>query len=303
MTETIMPRASVTPRRGLRSQRDFQSAAARRLLGRVLAYLVLTAGAVIFLIPLAWLLSTALGTAEDAMRVPHVWLPWPLHFENFPNALSQRPFHIYIANTLIVTFLGVTGTLLSTSLVAFGFARLRFRGRDLLFLILLITMMVPAQVLLVPTFILFRTLGWYDTLLPLIVPQWFAVNAFGVFLLRQFFMTIPLDLDDAARIDGANSFQIWAYILLPLSRPVLTTLGVLSFLFNWNDFIGPLIFIRSPDKQTFALALAALPGQYYGNFHQAMAATLAFMLPSIVVFFVAQRYLLQGLALTGTGGK
>lgn len=297
MGETTMPRVLPLPRQRLRP------ATVRRVGGRVLAYLVLTAGAIVFLIPLAWLISTALGTAEDAIRVPHVWLPWPLRFENFPAAFARAPFHIYIRNTLTVTIFGVIGSLLSTSLVAFGFARMRFRGRDILFLILLSTMMVPPQVLLVPTFILFKTLGWYDTLLPLIVPQWFATNAFGVFLMRQFFMTIPLDLDDAARIDGASTLQIWAYILLPLSKPVLATLGVLSFLFNWNDFIGPLIFIRSPAKQTFALALAALPGQFYSDFHHAMALTFVFMLPCIILFFIAQRYLLQGLALTGLGEK
>ncbi|MCC7352296.1 MAG: carbohydrate ABC transporter permease [Anaerolineae bacterium] len=297
MGETVLPRTVVM------SRRRWRPAAMRRTLGRVLAYSALFAGAFIFLIPLAWLISTSLGTAADAVRVPHVWLPWPLRFENFPNALSRAPFHIYLRNTLIVTGLAVTGTLLSTSLVAFGFARMRFRGRDLLFLILLSTMMIPGQVLLVPMFILFKTLGWYDTLLPLIVPQWFGTNAFGIFLLRQFFMTIPLDLDDAARIDGAHTLQVWWRILLPLSRPVLTTMGVLSFLFNWNDFIGPLIFIRSPGKQTFALALAALPSQYYTNYHEAMAATFAFMLPCVILFFFAQRYLLKGLALTGLGGK
>ena len=269
----------------------------------IISYIVLTLGAVIFLIPLAWLLSTSLGTAQDAIRVPHNFLPWPLHFENFPNSLTRFPFHIYLGNTLIVTFFGVLGTLLSVSLVAYGFARLRFRGRDILFLILLSTMMLPGQVLLVPTFILFKTIGWYDTLLPLFVPQWFAVSTFGVFLMRQFFMTIPIDLGDAARIDGANTLQIYWHIILPLSKPILTTLGVLSFLSNWNDFIGPLIYIRTPAKQTFALALAALPSQYYTNYHEAMAATLAFMLPCIIVFFFAQKYLLQGMSLTGVGGK
>ncbi len=269
----------------------------------IFSYVFLTVGAVIFLIPLAWLISTALGTAEDAVRVPHNFLPWPLHFENFYNALSSAPFHIYMKNTLIVTFLGVLGNLTSVSLVSFGFARLRFRGRKILFFILLSTMMVPVQVLLIPKFILFKTLGWYDTLLPLFVPQWFAVNAFGVFLMRQFFMSLPFDLDDAARIDGANTFKIFWHILLPVSKPILTTLGVLTFLFHWNDFIGPLIYTRSPDKQTFALALASLPSQYYTNYHLAMAVMLVFMLPCIIVFFFAQRNLLQGMALSGTSGK
>ena len=269
----------------------------------VFKYIALTAGSVIFLIPLAWLISTALGTAEDAVRVPHNFFPWPLHLENFYEAFTSAPFHIYLSNTLIVTALGVLGCLVSVSLVAYGFARIRFRGRKVLFVILLSTMMVPLQVLLVPKFILFKTIGWYDTLLPLFVPQWFAVNSFGIFLMRQFFMSLPFSLDDAAYLDGANKLQILWYILLPLSKPILTTLGVLSFLHHWNDFIGPLVYTRSESKQTFALALAALPGQYMTNYHLAMAVTLIFLLPCVILFFFAQRSLLQGMAMTGTSGK
>ena len=275
----------------------------RRMMGRLLIYAALFAGAAIIMIPLAWLVSTALGTEADALRIPHVWLPWPPQFENFHLALTKAPFHIYFANTVQVTLLGVVGTLLSTSLVAFGFARRRFPGRETAFLCLLCTLMIPGQVLMVPRFILFRDLGWYDTLLPLIVPQWFATDAMGVFLFRQFYKTIPPDFDEAARLDGANSLQIWSRVLLPLSKPVLATLGVLCFLGNWNDFMGPLIYTLSPDKQTFALALAALPGQFEENYHLAMAATLAFMTPSVLLFFAAQRHLLHGLSVTGMGGK
>ncbi|MBG0770602.1 MAG: carbohydrate ABC transporter permease [Anaerolineaceae bacterium] len=275
----------------------------RKTSSKVLTYILLIGGSVIFLIPLAWLISTALGTAEDAVRVPHNFFPWPLHFENFINAFSSFDYARYLLNTVIVTVFGVTGTLFSGSLVAFGFARLRFRGRNVLFFILLATIMIPGQILMVPNFILFKWLGWYDTLLPLFLPKWFAVDAFGIFLLRQFFMTIPNDLDDAARIDGASTFRIYWSILLPLSKPIMTTLGVLSFLSHWNDFMGPLIYIRTPAKQTLALALASLPSQYYTNYHEAMAATLAFALPCILVFFFAQKNLLQGLSLTGMGGK
>jgi ABC-type glycerol-3-phosphate transport system permease component len=269
----------------------------------IFTYTLLVAGSIVFLIPLAWLLSTALGTAEDAVRVPHNFLPWPLRFENFVNAFANTKYLTYLGNTLLVTFMGVTGNLLSVSLVAYGFARMRFRGRDIIFLILLLTMMIPGQVLMVPTFILFKWFGWYDTLYPLFVPHWFAVNAFGVFMLRQFFMAIPTDLDDAARIDGASSLRIFWSIILPLSKPALTTLAVLTFIGQWNDFIGPLLYIRTPSKQTFALALASLPSQYYTNYHEAMAAILAYALPCIIVFFFAQRNLLKGMSLTGLGGK
>jgi multiple sugar transport system permease protein len=237
------------------------------------------------------------------MRVPHVWLPWPPRFGNLLKALRIAPFEIYFLNTLKITLLGVLGSTLSTALVGFGFARLRFRGRNILFLLVLSTMMLPGQVRMVPNFILFKQLGWYDTHYPLIVPQWLASNAFGIFLMRQFFMSIPTDLDDAARLDGANTFQVWWRVLLPLAKPPLATVGVLSFLFNWNNFILPLIYIRSPDKQPVALALAALPGQYYSNYELAMAATLAFMIPCVILFFFSQRYLLHGLALTGVGSK
>ena len=297
MTEKAMQRTSFRQRGLLRPGK------ARQVLARAANYVILTVSALVFLIPLAWLISTALGTAQDAMRVPHNFFPWPLHLENFPIAFAKAPFNIYIVNTLKVTFFGVTGGLLSTSLVAFGFARMRFRGRDMLFFILLSTMMVPRQVLLVPSFIMFKTFGWYDTHMPLWVPQCFATNAFGVFLLRQFYMSIPLELDEAARLDGASTLRIWFNLLLPLSKPALTTLGVLSFLFNWNNFILPLIYTRSPDNQTFALALAALPGQYYSDYHLLMAITLSFMLPCVLLFFFSQRYLLQGLSLTGVGGK
>jgi ABC-type glycerol-3-phosphate transport system permease component len=270
---------------------------------RSMTYIFLIAGSVIFLIPLAWLLSTALGTAEDAVRVPHNFLPWPLHFENFITAFSHSEYLTYLGNTLLVTFLGVVGNVLSVSLVAYGFARMQFRGRDIIFLILLLTMMIPGQVLMVPTFILFKWLGWYDTLYPLFVPQWFAINAFGVFMLRQFFMAIPTQLDDAARIDGAGPLRIFWSIILPLSKPALTTIAVLTFISQWNDFIGPLLYIRTPSKQTFALALASLPSQYYTNYHEAMAAILAYAMPCIIVFFFAQRNLLKGMSLTGFGGK
>jgi ABC-type glycerol-3-phosphate transport system permease component len=275
----------------------------RKTTGKIITYIFLIVGSVIFLIPLAWLISTALGTAADAVRVPHNFLPWPPRFENFINAFSSFDYARYLLNTLIVTILGVTGNLFSVSLVAFGFARLRFKGRDTLFLILLATIMIPGQILMVPNFILFKWFGWYDTLVPLFLPQWFAVNAFGIFLLRQFFMTIPLDLDDAARIDGASTFRIYWNILLPLSKPIITTLGVLSFLGHWNDFVTPLIYIRTPSKQTLALALASLPSQYYTNYHEAMAAMLAFAFPCILIFFFAQKNLLQGLSMTGIGGK
>jgi len=297
MTEKAMQRTPV------RQWRLFRPGRVRQVLVRPVAYMVLTTSALVILIPLAWQISTALGTHQDALRVPHNWLPWPLHFENFPMAFTMAPFHIYIVNTLKVTLFGVTGTVLSTSLVAFGFARMRFRGRDLLFFILLSTIMVPRQVMMVPSFIMFKTFGWYDTHLPLWVPQCFADNAFGVFLLRQFYMGIPLELDEAARLDGASTLQIWFSMLLPLSKPALTTLGVLNFLFNWNNFILPLIYTRSPDNQTFALALAALPNRDFTALHLLMAITLTFMIPCVLLFFFSQRYLLQGLSLTGVGGK
>jgi ABC-type glycerol-3-phosphate transport system permease component len=291
VTQTTIPRKRPTARR-------WRPALLRRIAIRALAYIILTVGAFVFLIPLAWLISTALGTAEDAMRVPHVWLPWPLHFENFPAALTRQPFHLYLRNTLVVTALGVVGTLLSTSLVAFGFARTRFPGRDLLFVVLLSTMMLPQQVTLIPQYLLFKELNWLNTIKPLTVPAFFG-SAFHIFLLRQFFMNLPLELDEAAFMDGANRWSIYWRIVLPLSKPILLTVLTFTFIGTWNDFFGPLLYLSTVDQMTIAVGLVYFRDQFGGPFHHLMAASVMAVIPILIVFFVAQRYFVTSIIMSG----
>jgi multiple sugar transport system permease protein len=224
-----------------------------------------------------------------------------IHWENYPEAIGAMPFWRYLGNTLIVTFVGMAGMLFSCSLVAYGFSRFRARWLNLLFLLLLSTIMLPTQVRLIPVYILFQRLGWVDTLLPLIVPQFFA-NAYDVFLLRQFFMTIPLELDDAAKIDGANPLQILLYIILPQARPALVSVGIFHFLYAWNDFYEPLIFLHSRENWTLAVGLQTFDALYTVNTHLIMAVSVLMIVPPILLFFFSQKIFTQGVVFTGIKG-
>jgi len=224
-----------------------------------------------------------------------------VHWENYPEAVTSIPFLRYTLNTLIVTFVGMAGMLFSCSLVAYGFSRFRARWLNILFLVLLSTIMLPAQVRLIPTYVLFQKIGWIDTLLPLIVPLFFA-NAYDVFLLRQFFMTIPLELDDAARVDGASPLQILLHIILPQSRPILVTLAVFHFLYAWNDFYEPLIYLHTRDSWTLAVGIQSFNALYSNNTHLIMAASALMIIPPIVLFFLAQKIFVQGVVFSGVKG-
>jgi len=265
-------------------------------------YALLTFGAIIILVPFAWTLSTALKEPDDIFRFPIQWIPEPVVWSNFPEALSAYPFGLWLRNTLFVVIVSTCGLLISASLTAFGFARLRWPGRDLLFLLLLATMMLPSQVTMVPTFILFRSLGWVNTFKPLVVPPFFARASFYVFLMRQFFMTIPLEMDDAARIDGAGFVEIYARILLPMTKPVLAISAIMFSQFKWKEFMAPLIYLSDSSKFTIALGLRAFQNEYGTDWNLMMAANLVFMLPLIVVFYFAQRYFIQGIVVTGIKG-
>ncbi|MCJ7700211.1 MAG: carbohydrate ABC transporter permease, partial [Anaerolineales bacterium] len=221
-----------------------------------------------------------------------------MHWENYPEAFTQVPFDRYLVNTLIVTFLGMFGMLISSSLVAYGFSRFRAPGINVLFLILLSTIMLPRQVTLIPVYVFFQKIGWIDTLLPLIVPQFFA-NAYDVFLLRQFFMTVPLELDDAAKIDGANPIQTFTHVMLPQARPALVAVGIFHFLWSWNDFYEPLIFLHSRENWTVAVGLQTFNALYSVNTHLIMAASVVMVLPPIILFFLAQQIFTQGIVITG----
>lgn len=218
-----------------------------------------------------------------------------------PEALDET-FNRYLLNTIIITVLGITGVLLSSTFVAYAFARFRFPGRDILFLIMISTMMIPVQVTMIPTFILFKYLGWIDTFAPLIVPTFFGGGAFNIFLMRQFFMTIPYELDDAAKIDGCNYFQIFSIILLPLVKPALATVAIFGFVYNWNDFLNPLIYLNSTSNYTLALGLQTFTTMYGTDYNLMMAASTIVLLPILIVFFFGQRYFIEGVATSGLKG-
>jgi multiple sugar transport system permease protein len=224
-----------------------------------------------------------------------------MHWENYPEAFTQVPFDRYLLNTLTVTFVGMTGMLISCSLVAYGFSRFRAPGINILFLVLLSTIMLPRQVTLIPVYVFFQKIGWIDTLLPLIVPAFFA-NAYDVFLLRQFFMTVPLELDDAAKIDGANPLQTFLHVMLPQARPALVAVGIFHFLWAWNDFYEPLIFLHSRENWTVAVGLQTFNALYSVNTHLIMAASVVMVIPPILLFFFAQKIFTQGIVISGVKG-
>ena len=257
----------------------------------------------LMLTPLLWMIGTSLKPDGAEFEYPPRFLSSRLALENYGRGLTILPFARYFLNSLIVSLLATLGNTLSASFVAFGFARLRFPERDKLFVLVLMTLMIPFQVTLIPTFILFKNLGWVNTYLPLTVPHFLATSAFYVFLMRQFFMTIPYDLDEAARIDGASSFQIWWRILLPLSAPALGTVAVFSMLNSWNDFLGPLIYMNKPDMRTMALGLQFFVGQYGTRWNQLMAVAVVMTAPVVFLFFFAQRFFMRGIAMTGITGR
>jgi len=274
---------------------------ARRAIGRAIVYLLLIVGAAIFSVPLFWMVTTSLKTMGDILRFPPVWIPVPLHFENYAAAWGYLPFGRFIVNTCVITVFSSIGYLIGSSLAAFGFSRLRFRGRNLFFTVLLATMMLPSQVTLIPQFVLFQKLHWLNTFNPLIIPA-YCGSPFYIFLLRQFFLTLPIELDEAARMDGASTFMIFWRIILPLAKPALSTVAVFAFIYNWNDFFGPLIYLTSPQKMTLAVGLQLFRGRFATNFNNLMAGSTMAVLPVLVVFFAAQKTFIQGIALTGIKG-
>ena len=276
----------------------------RRTAGEVAVHLVLIPMVALFMLPLAWMLSTSLKNSSGVFAFPPQWIPDPIQWENYGQAMTVLPFGRFFLNTAILTFSAMFGQLLTCSLVAFSFARLRWKGRHTLFIIVLTTMMLPNQVTLIPTFLIFRQLGWLDTFLPMIVPAFFAGGPFLIFLMRQFFMTLSPELDDAARIDGASTFGIYWRIILPLAKPVLIAAAIFSFEAHWNDFFRPLIYLQSSRNYTLSLGLHAFNSNYGQgtDWHLLMAASLVVMLPVILVFFFAQRYFIQGVVFSGVKG-
>lgn len=267
----------------------------------VLLHLLLLSGSVVMLLPFLWMLSTSLKTPQEIFTFPPTWIPHPIAWENYRETVTIMPFGRFYLNSFVVA-VAVTGLqLLTSSLAAFAFARLRFPGRDALFLLYLATLMVPFQVTMIPNFILIRLLGWYDSYQALILPP--AFSAFSTFLLRQYFLGIPLDLDEAARMDGASSFRIWWQIILPLSGPALAALAIFTFLASWNDFLWPLIITSSPRMRTLPVGLSAFQGQYNVQWHLLMAGAVIALLPVLVIYSFAQKWFVRGITLSGMGGR
>ena len=268
-----------------------------------LTYLVLIGLSFVFLIPFFFMLVTSVTLASKVRALTGIdWTPNPIVWHNYREALTVLPFHLFLKNTLIITISCIIGQTLSASLVAFGFSRMRFPGRNVLFILVLSTMMLPAQVTQIPTFVIFTHLRWIDTLKPLIVPAFFGGGAFFIFLLRQFFMTIPSELEDAAKIDGCSPLGIYRNVALPLSKPALATVAIFAFMAHWNDFMGPLIYIQSMENKTLALGLNSFKSLYGTEYHLLMAASVAVLLPVLAIFFSAQKYFVQGIVLSGIKG-
>ncbi|MEH7107432.1 MULTISPECIES: carbohydrate ABC transporter permease [Bacillaceae] len=268
---------------------------------KAFVYILLIFVSLLFLAPLFWMVTTSLKGPEELYQFPPKWIPAKFHFENFKEAWLSQPFTQFLTNSLTVTIMATLGQIVSSSLVAYGFARFQFKGRDFLFILLLATMMIPWEVTMIPLYMEFNWLGWLNTLKPLIVPAWFGAPFF-IFLLRQFIMGIPKELDEAAKIDGANSFQIFYKIYLPLMKPALILVGVFSFLNCWNDYLGPLVFLNDQSKYTLTLGLAQFRGMFGVNMEGIMAITFLISIPPLIIFFAAQRYIMEDVSKSGIKG-
>lgn len=270
----------------------------RQVVSKIIVYTILGGGCIVILLPLQWMISTSLKPLSHVFRFPPEFLPKTVVWSNYPDALTQLPFDRFFGNTMFIVILCLLGEVIVSSIVAYAFSRLRWRGRNALFIIVLATMMLPRQVTLIPEFLIFRHLGMIDTFWPLILPSWFG-NPFYIFLLRQYFLTHSRELDQAAVIDGCSRFGVFWRITLPMSKPVLGAVAIFSFQFHWNDFFRPLIFLFSEDNYTLALGLRFFQGTYGTEWNSLMAVSLVVMLPLIVVFFFAQKHFIQGVVFTG----
>ena len=274
-----------------------------KLLRRVLLYAALVGLSLVFMLPLLWMVTTSLQEQGQVFQYPPRWVPDPWRWDNYVEAARRAPLWRWLWNTALITVLTTLGDVLTASMVGFGFARLRFPGRNVLFVVLLCTMMLPPVITLVPRFLLFRSFGWNDTFYPLIVPSFFGTGAFNIFLVRQYYLTIPLDLDEAAKIDGASSWRIWWNVLMPLSTPVLIAVGIFSFVQHWNEFLDPLIFLQSEGLKTLSLGLRAFINPGDASYHLTMAASMWLIAPIIVIFFLGQRHFIQGATMSGITGR
>ena len=267
----------------------------------VSSYVVLVVGSVSFLVPFLWMVTTSLKDDSQIYTFPVQWVPKPVVWENYARLFAQAPMWTYLRNTLILTVFGVAFSLIGSSIAAYAFARLRFPGRDVMFFIMLATIMIPSWATLIPTYILFGKLGWLDTYLPILLPALFA-TPFNTFLLRQFFLSIPQELEDAAKVDGASTLRCFLQIVVPMSRSALLIVGLFAFLYYWNDFLGPLIYLSSDNKFPISLGIMNFAGQQVQDFALMMGAATVAILPCVLLFFIAQRWFIQGVVITGVKG-
>lgn len=273
----------------------------KKLGGRLVTHGILITLSLLFTIPFYWMVSSSFKINRQLAAFPIVWIPNPVTFDHYVAAFNSVHFSTYIRNTLIICVFSVLGTVVSSAMVAYGLSRINWKFRTPLFVIILSTTMIPFYVTMIPLFVLFKNMHWVNTYLPLTVPSYFG-NAFFIFLLRQFFMTIPKELSEAARVDGAGELTIFARIIVPLARPALATVGLFQFLASWGDFLGPLIYISDTSKYTVSLGLQFFQGEYSSQFGPLMASSTVMLIPVVVLFFFTQRTFIQGITLTGIKG-
>lgn len=269
---------------------------------QVALYAILLLMSIVYLLPLYWMISTSLKMTGHEMVIPPQWIPDPIVWRNYIDVFEQVTLTLYIRNSLIITLTATFFGVLTASLAGYGFARLTFPGRNFFFTCCIASLMLPEIVTLIPEFILFRRIGWTNTFLPLIVPWSLAGSSFAVFLFRQYALTIPRELDEAARVDGAGTLLIWWAIIVPLSKAVLATMAILGFIHHWNEFLRPLIYLGRPELRTLALGLRAFRGEYQLAWNYMMAVALIMLLPILILFFLAQRQFVQGIVMTGIKG-
>lgn len=267
----------------------------------ILLYAFLIVLAILFVLPIFYLFMGSFKAESELFRTTFKWLPDKFRLDNFVNMFSSIPFFMYLKNTMIIVICNIVGSLLSCSLVAYGFSRLRWPGRDKVFILVLVTMILPYQVTLVPLFLMFTKMKWIGTFLPLTVTCFFG-NPFFIFLLRQFFTGIPQDISEAARIDGAGEFTIFSKLVIPMAKPALTTVAIFAFIRSWNDFLGPLVFLGKDELYTLSLAASMLKSNLDPNWSMLLALGAVMILPVLILFFVMQKYFIQGIAMSGIKG-
>ena len=268
----------------------------------VILYILLILGSVLCLMPLLWMIRSSLMTNVEISMIPIRWVPEKVQWVNYKNVFTTLPFLRYYWNSIKLVFFVVSGAVVTSSLCAYGLSRVHWAGRNIVFACIMGSMMLPAAVTIIPTFLLFRKVGLTNSLVPLIIPAWLGGGAFYIFLLRQFFMGIPRDLDEAAYIDGATHVQIYRMVILPLTKPALVVVGMFAFMNTWNDFLGPLIYLNSDSKYTVALGLQLFIGSYRAEWQLMMAAACLVVIPAILVFMIGQKYLIEGITMTGVKG-